>query len=416
RLQALCILAASATNFADSGSMAWYYIGLASSMIRLLRVDVDPTDIPNADFDWLTVETRRRCWWAIFLLDRWTSTLRGRPTCLPKAESTIGPICSEEVWAGEGYPSAPSPYDRHARHRFTTLIQLTDIGIDVVELVTNERAANNATEVDEAEEVLNSRLSAWLADLPPDERVSLDTEWIRCALQSDDPTRRLHICNQIVFHSYVSLLHKRRALAHLRAASVEQVIRELFPSPCEPPPPAAARKELKDTPEPLRRSLVAARAVADLLRALLAAAPPRDFSALPAIVPFVNQAFLPLLAAVRCGAAPPATEADASLAAFVAYYRRVGVTHPQSRLSCRAARALLRLVGPGSDTTVADVDVGGGSGGGRTVQNGDSSGSGCGDSGVEEPHASYLASSVMNAGLFSAHDGYSDILHTFAGL
>ncbi|KAJ1545039.1 hypothetical protein HK405_008208, partial [Cladochytrium tenue] len=413
RLQALCILAASATNFPDSASVAWLYVGLASAMIRLLQVDVDPAEVPGAGFDWLTAETRRRCWWSIFILDRWTATLGGRPTCLPSPERSIGPICSHAVWSGETLhpPTQPcghgGPTETVVPHLFPSFVRLTDIGVDLVDLAAHSRLGDSG-EIGRREAALEARLAAWERDLPPTKRVVLDSAWIRDALTARDPAPRMLVCLQLLFRAYVSMLHKRRVLLHLRTAAgtvgpsaasttsrrqagrSSAAARRSNSCTTLPAPNAdATAPAADDDARPLRASLAAARAVADLLRALLAAAPPRAFAALPYVLPLVNQAFLPLLAAVRCGAAPQATDAAASLAAFVAYYRRVGVTHSQAGLPRRAAKVLLELAG---------ADSGGGGG-----------------SAVEEPVVGHTVSPVMNAGLFSTRDGYTSLLRTGPG-
>ncbi|KAJ3169313.1 hypothetical protein HK101_011497 [Irineochytrium annulatum] len=80
-LQAVLILClcSAATNRQSAASM---YLGIVTTMALILKLDVDPDDLPNPPSGFVAKETHRRTWWALYSFDRMVSGVTQRPPIL----------------------------------------------------------------------------------------------------------------------------------------------------------------------------------------------------------------------------------------------------------------------------------------------------------------------------------------------
>ncbi|RIA86805.1 fungal-specific transcription factor domain-containing protein [Glomus cerebriforme] len=88
------------------GPRAWMYIGMAVRMaqeIGLHKIDEvppggqQPTKI-KSEAAFIHKETRRRTFWACFLLDRYTACAVGRPTLIDEDDCDVRLPCNEAIW------------------------------------------------------------------------------------------------------------------------------------------------------------------------------------------------------------------------------------------------------------------------------------------------------------------------------
>ncbi|TPX45767.1 hypothetical protein SeMB42_g01955 [Synchytrium endobioticum] len=157
-VQALLLMALYASS-SDRLVLISTYFGMAVRMAQYLQIDRDMPILNIADPNFVIVESRRRTWHAIIVLDLYIScnVFPGRPPHIPDyVRKSIQPIAPEYVWeiANGGPPlvssrsstlpvSEVSPYDE-AWRPMNALLQLQDIGRRITAHVARLFGLNNA--------------------------------------------------------------------------------------------------------------------------------------------------------------------------------------------------------------------------------------------------------------------------------
>ncbi|KAI9362103.1 hypothetical protein DFJ73DRAFT_956871 [Zopfochytrium polystomum] len=72
-----------------------------------LRLNIDPDYLPEcAGLSWHEKETRRRCWWYLFMADHIVFTiLRSKPV-ITRSISSVKPVCPERLWTSSKSPES----------------------------------------------------------------------------------------------------------------------------------------------------------------------------------------------------------------------------------------------------------------------------------------------------------------------
>ncbi|KAI9365562.1 hypothetical protein DFJ73DRAFT_792428 [Zopfochytrium polystomum] len=81
--------------------------GIACRMVVLLKVDVDPDDLPGP-FTAIEKETRRRCWFLTYLTERYISINDTRPSNLPVGATHVRPIRTDAEWESSSFDNFSS--------------------------------------------------------------------------------------------------------------------------------------------------------------------------------------------------------------------------------------------------------------------------------------------------------------------
>ncbi|KAH7324215.1 fungal-specific transcription factor domain-containing protein [Stachybotrys elegans] len=113
-IQALLLMSDVLFAWLDERSVAWQYLGIAINMIVDLGMHSERGIVLSADFqrlEWL--ETRRRVFWAAFILDKIQSIYQGRPTRLRSTDCSVPALFLDEFeefepFKTDGYSLEPS--------------------------------------------------------------------------------------------------------------------------------------------------------------------------------------------------------------------------------------------------------------------------------------------------------------------
>ncbi|KAJ1567439.1 hypothetical protein HK405_005971, partial [Cladochytrium tenue] len=108
RLQAQIIMMYLLEIFGDKTG-AWQRLGVAVHMALYLKLDVDPDNLPgemSSGMTWVEKETRRRCWWTCYMMERTLGTMGGQIPFLKDNSNTVKPLCSDELWFSPDDPAA----------------------------------------------------------------------------------------------------------------------------------------------------------------------------------------------------------------------------------------------------------------------------------------------------------------------
>ncbi|KAJ1549459.1 hypothetical protein HK405_002931 [Cladochytrium tenue] len=154
----------------DSGayskaSASWQLLGIASRMCQYLDLNVDPDQLALPTASWVERETRRRCWWACYALDRSASQLLGRPPLLQKDKHSVKPMCKEALWAAAKPPADIGdslPGDNMAN----LIIRLGEIYVDAVRLAQEADRTAAFRERVRTEDAALAELECLMAEAP----------------------------------------------------------------------------------------------------------------------------------------------------------------------------------------------------------------------------------------------------------
>ncbi|KAJ3218600.1 hypothetical protein HDU67_004904 [Dinochytrium kinnereticum] len=138
-IQALSILSCCS---AARGKMsaAWMMLGMATRMSLLLKLDVDPDDLPpeeGASLTWIEKETRRRCWWSSYITDRMVAVLTNRSPHLRESYTVRNPR-PESIWdledmtVAEKFYRSPTPNSEGTLYYVARLVDLFGKTADLI--------------------------------------------------------------------------------------------------------------------------------------------------------------------------------------------------------------------------------------------------------------------------------------------
>ncbi|KAJ1567752.1 hypothetical protein HK405_004892, partial [Cladochytrium tenue] len=205
---------------------AWQRLSLAADMVRLLRLDVDPDDLPPEEFtpkSWVEVETRRRCWWSCYLVDRAFSYMSFRPTLFEKDLNSVKPVCNEDMWIS---PKDPSTFEEvfALGPSLENNIAMYNIRVFEVFFSVNEvsKVAMGVSKMEEdellrREDAVEAELAELLEILPECYQFTIERE--RAFELVSDPGWHRRFSLFCCMHGARSLLLRRRTLIAIRILS-----------------------------------------------------------------------------------------------------------------------------------------------------------------------------------------------------
>ncbi|KAI9335826.1 fungal-specific transcription factor domain-containing protein [Zopfochytrium polystomum] len=172
-LQALLLLAQLSFHLGKT-SAARMLFGFACRLIELLRIDVDPDDLPFP-LTPIEKEVRRRCWYACYLCERFTSVSSNRPEYLTNRTDSVKAMCPDDVWLSldplAGMKILPQPSSPH----IDAFLSVLDIHLDVIKACTAKSAFAPSAETKERNKLkCQDNLNDWFLSLPP--HLSVDTD------------------------------------------------------------------------------------------------------------------------------------------------------------------------------------------------------------------------------------------------
>ncbi|KAI9324297.1 fungal-specific transcription factor domain-containing protein [Zopfochytrium polystomum] len=165
-LQALLILADISLILGKmpAGRMLF---GFACRVALFLELHIDP-DEKTPNLTPVEKETRRRCWWACLLTDRFVSTTSHRLPTLSDGAFQVKPMCSEDLWFSMEEDAAnklePLPPNNHA----SFFARLLEIALNVIKICANFRPGNLTLKDLQQLTVFEDQLEQWARDHPPD--------------------------------------------------------------------------------------------------------------------------------------------------------------------------------------------------------------------------------------------------------
>ncbi|KAJ1548907.1 hypothetical protein HK405_013075 [Cladochytrium tenue] len=206
-VQALLLLAHVA-RAADSRAVAWQMLGLASRMCQYLHLDTDPDEIKSlaASIGWVEKETRRRCWWASYILDQNAVQMAGWSPVLSSSSHRVKLLCREELWTATPSPDTDEG-DGGRDHVANHFVMLVGLSAAVqATLRRTERSAEFAETVRQEDDAL-AALEAWRQTVP-----------LGCWLWLDDgaPLSVQRATMLLLYHGLVCALLQRRVVLFLR--------------------------------------------------------------------------------------------------------------------------------------------------------------------------------------------------------
>ncbi|KAJ3308058.1 hypothetical protein HDU93_005810, partial [Gonapodya sp. JEL0774] len=116
--QALVMLVFYSSTTGVHGSLMWLYTGMAVRMSFELDLNVEPNQLSNRlplatleptssssaeaarQWTWAEKESRRRAWWAVYLIDRMSSISASRSAMIRDHECHTLLPCSQGIWEG----------------------------------------------------------------------------------------------------------------------------------------------------------------------------------------------------------------------------------------------------------------------------------------------------------------------------
>ncbi|KAI9359330.1 fungal-specific transcription factor domain-containing protein [Zopfochytrium polystomum] len=199
----------------------------AVQMAVSLNLNVDPDLLPRGaliEGSWLEKETRRRCWWACYLIERNLACTFFQTPVLSRDVCSVKPICPDNIWTSPKTPSELEVlYNLSADPRSNTLnflIRITDIYGDIVQASIPEPLETmDLSAVSMREERLGQELEDFKNALPESSVLQLDRQWMYETMETDLFHFNGVVGCYLLYQGGRCLLMRRRALLYLREMS-----------------------------------------------------------------------------------------------------------------------------------------------------------------------------------------------------
>ncbi|KAI9356263.1 hypothetical protein DFJ73DRAFT_823706 [Zopfochytrium polystomum] len=221
-LQALMILPATKTC-----CPATLHSEQMKDLALFLRLNIDPDYLPEcAGLSWHEKETRRRCWWYLFMADHIVFTiLRSKPV-ITRSISSVKPVCPERLWTSSKPPeSLEKIYEigqnvnDNPINWQVSLLEIFQRVFEVSRLVDDPRPNEDDPKRRLVELQVEADLTNWWDAVPP-EFWAVKSEDSLFELMEDDPYHWHSLMELFfVYHGSVCLLMRRKALLHLQSLS-----------------------------------------------------------------------------------------------------------------------------------------------------------------------------------------------------
>ncbi|KAH8888028.1 hypothetical protein GQ53DRAFT_725227 [Thozetella sp. PMI_491] len=215
-VQALLLLSDALFSWCDERSLAWHFLGVATSMIIDLGIHSESPRLGSeATASLEDVETRRRVYWAAFILDKTQSIYQGRPARLRDMDSSVPIVFMDEFeelepFGTAGYSASPVGLG-YPTHSVTTFEQLCKLSIIADHILCNFYAEKTPS-VDPEDLFRTSRslqqdLNRWCEDLPV--HLSIHFDGSRGMQIKGSSVALPHtLCLMLMHHALLILLHR----------------------------------------------------------------------------------------------------------------------------------------------------------------------------------------------------------------
>ncbi|KAI9355720.1 hypothetical protein DFJ73DRAFT_256070 [Zopfochytrium polystomum] len=230
----LLIEVASATGLRSTW---WGRVRLAASLAITLNLNIDPDLLPPSELaegTWLEKETRRRCWWAFYLVERTLADTFFQASLISNNICSVQPMCSDEVWFSPKDPASLEHLYESTRspraNLFTFRIKLSSLWNEIAVCASPEPLYQVDIEaIRMTERRLEQELDEYRKSFPSEFSVHLNEDWI-FETQDTDQYQFHSIINQFIsYHGGRCHLMRRRSLVHLREVSASLAGSRLAP-------------------------------------------------------------------------------------------------------------------------------------------------------------------------------------------
>ncbi|KAI9356325.1 hypothetical protein DFJ73DRAFT_823881 [Zopfochytrium polystomum] len=215
----------------------WGRIQLTVSMAIALNLNVDPDSLPIGvlkNDSWLEKETRRRCWWGLYLVETTLAVMFFQKPLITRALCSVEPVCSDEVWFSAQDPATLEHRYNLSRgptvNSLTYRIRLSDINNEIVLCATPEPlAAVDLVSLSNTEKRLEQELEAYKKSYPREFSLQLSEDWVFETMDADYYRFQQLVGQFISYHGARCHLMRRRVLVHLREVSASLAGSRLTP-------------------------------------------------------------------------------------------------------------------------------------------------------------------------------------------
>ncbi|KAJ1549244.1 hypothetical protein HK405_007234 [Cladochytrium tenue] len=141
RLQAVLILVTLESKLGNINKR-WQRSGIAANMALALQLDIDPDQIEKSlglQMSWVEKETRRRCWWACFLIEHDFAFNTGRASFLKFKDIAVEYPCRDDVWLSIEDPQRLAVYSVDPNNHTAFLAQLLMLLREIAENWSEDR-------------------------------------------------------------------------------------------------------------------------------------------------------------------------------------------------------------------------------------------------------------------------------------
>ncbi|KAI9355716.1 fungal-specific transcription factor domain-containing protein [Zopfochytrium polystomum] len=205
----------------------WGIIRMVVTLSITLGLNIDPDLLPDGilqEGTWLEKETRRRCWWASYLVERTLAVTFYQPPLISKTMCSVKPVCADSVWFSPKDPAKLEQlYSTSQGPRVNLLtfrVQLSDITTNIILCATPEPLfPMDVDTIVATEKRLEQELDDYKQSCPPEFGLQLTEEWVYETMDTDHFQFHSMINHFIGYHGSRCYLMRRRALVHLREVS-----------------------------------------------------------------------------------------------------------------------------------------------------------------------------------------------------
>ncbi|KAJ3300796.1 hypothetical protein HDU76_006023, partial [Blyttiomyces sp. JEL0837] len=236
-VQALALLTISSAHLGKL-SAAWQFQGMTCRMAEFLRLNIDPDEL-DPTLSPPEKETRRRCWWSCFILEKVLLGMSGRGMSpINFEDSRVNYMCPEEMWSSldpstviMSVPFRPPLYQTPQN----AVMRIVEIFSRVGTFIRRVRDPSPASSPKTARPhgtlpPVNSQLAAelesraiekelteWLASLPHSYRLEVNDDWVNSNITVDQLPPSPVFLMHFIRHTVMTLLHRKRMLEHIRS-------------------------------------------------------------------------------------------------------------------------------------------------------------------------------------------------------
>ncbi|KAJ1541613.1 hypothetical protein HK405_010542 [Cladochytrium tenue] len=196
----------------------------------LLKLDVDPDNLPlemRAGMSWVEMETRRRCWWVLYMGER-AHTIQVKHTpFISKNLNAVKPLCRDDIWFSCAPTDSLAQEAKNSRvsDNIQSLLAIIMETLCSIMLVSQRSATDKQTESEilSAELALDKELLYFAGEIParfafPSSKIELLEAF---STPRSDWSRRFGLFFTV--RASIAILTRRRALCYLLAVAIRKL-------------------------------------------------------------------------------------------------------------------------------------------------------------------------------------------------